>query len=363
MTIASASSTPKELLRPRGPDLRGRTLLDRFRLDALLAFGGMADIYEALDLRLRRRVAIKALHPEHGRAPDQRRRFFQEAVLGAQIDHPHVVPIFDHGEERALGGEPVLFLVLPLLQGVTLRQRLLEPAMPIADALRLTIQLLDGLAELHKLGAVHRDLKPENCLIVQRHGRDHLILLDLGLAKIHTGPLLSLAPSSAPGAMIGTLAYVSPEQAREQPITPAADIYAVGVILFELLTRRVPFPGTTALEVLSAHASEQAPSVTERAPDRGISDDLEALVAHALHKDPAQRPASADAFRRALAVTAGQVAAPDDGYENAKASLTAWRACADHEALVCARLAAAQHAVWRPLVELIEIATDAAGPA
>ncbi|MBK8259989.1 MAG: serine/threonine protein kinase [Nannocystis sp.] len=291
MTIASASSSsPKELLRPRGPDLRGRTLLDRFRLDALLAFGGMADIYEALDLRLRRRVAIKALHPEHGRAPDQRRRFFQEAVLGAQIDHPHVVPIFDHGEERSLGGEPVLFLVLPLLQGVTLRQRLLEPAMPIADALRLMIQLLDGLAELHKLGAVHRDLKPENCLIVQRQGRDHLILLDLGLAKIHTGPLLSLAPSSAPGAMIGTLAYVSPEQAREQPITPAADVYAVGVILFELLTRRVPFPGTTALEVLSAHASEQAPSVTERAPDRGISDDLEALVARALHKGSSPAP-------------------------------------------------------------------------
>ncbi|MBK8262572.1 MAG: serine/threonine protein kinase [Nannocystis sp.] len=235
--------------------------------------------------------------------------------------------------------------------------------MPIADALRLTIQLLDGLAELHKLGAVHRDLKPENCLIVQRQGRDHLILLDLGLAKIHTGPLLSLAPSSAPGAMIGTLAYVSPEQAREQRITPAADIYAVGVILFELLTRRVPFPGTTALEVLSAHASEMAPSVTARAPDRGISDDLEALVASSLEKDPARRPENADAFRRALEAAAGQVAAPEDGYEYAKASLTAWRDCADHQALVRARLAAEKNAVWSPLVELIEIATDAAGPA
>ncbi|MBK8260429.1 MAG: serine/threonine protein kinase [Nannocystis sp.] len=351
-------------LHPRGPDLRGRTLYDRFRLDALIAPGGMADIYEALDLRLRRRVAIKALHPEHGRAPDQRRRFFQEAVLAAQIDHPHVIPIFDHGEEPATsGGEPVLFLVMPLLQGVTLRQRLLEPAMPIADALSLTIQILDGLAEIHKLGAVHRDLKPENCLIVQRHGRDHLILLDLGLAKIHTGPLLSIAPSSAPGVLIGTLAYVSPEQAREQPLTPAADIYAVGVILFELLTRRVPFPGTKVLEVLSAHASEQAPSVTERAPDRGISDDLEALVASALDKDPARRPASADAFRRALEVAAEQVATPDNGYEQAKASLTAWRDCADHEALVYARHAAEQSSVWSPLVELIEIATDAAGPA
>jgi serine/threonine protein kinase len=214
------------------------------------------------------------------------------------------------------------------------------------------------------LGArLHRDLKPENCLIVQRHGRDHLILLDLGLAKIHTGPLLSIAPSSAPGVLIGTLAYVSPEQAREQPLTPAADIYAVGVILFELLTRRVPFPGTKVLEVLSAHASELAPSVTERAPDRGISDDLEALVASALDKDPARRPASADAFRRALEVAAEQVATPDNGYEQAKASLTAWRDCADHEALVYARHAAEQSSVWSPLVELIEIATDAAGPA
>ncbi|MBK8262594.1 MAG: protein kinase [Nannocystis sp.] len=205
-------------------------------------------------------------------------------MLGAQIDHPHVVPIFDHGEERALGGEPVLFLVLPLLQGVTLRQRLLEPAMPIADALRLTIQLLDGLAELHKLGAVHRDLKPENCLIVQRQGRDHLILLDLGLAKN------SHRPAALARALLGPRRddrhprLRLPEQAREQRITPAADIYAVGVILFELLTRRVPFPGTTALEVLSAHASEMAPSVTARAPDRGISDDLEALVASSLEK-------------------------------------------------------------------------------
>ncbi|MBK8264828.1 MAG: hypothetical protein IPK80_26250 [Nannocystis sp.] len=140
-------------------------------------------------------------------------------------------------------------------------------------------------------------------------------------------------------------------------------MYAVGVILFELLTRRVPFPGTKVLEVLSAHASEQAPSVTERAPDRGISDDLEALVASALEKDPARRPASADAFRRALEVAAEHVATPDNGYEQAKASLTAWRDCGDHEALVYARHAAEQSSVWSPLVELIEIATDAAGPA
>jgi serine/threonine protein kinase len=264
----------------------------------------MADVYEALDLRLRRRVAIKAIHPEHGRWPEQRRRFFQEAVIGAQIDHPHVMPIFDHGEEPAApGGEPVLFLVMPRLKGVTLRQQILEGPIAIADALRLTLQLLDGLAAIHELGAIHRDLKPENCLIVQRHGRDHLVLLDLGLAKVHAGPLLSIAPSSAPSALIGTLAYISPEQAREEPLTPAADLYAVGVILFELLTRNVPFPGANTLDdAQRARGEGRAVGPREGAPDRGISNNLDAIVASALHKDPTGRPSRrGDLFKKLIA--------------------------------------------------------------
>jgi serine/threonine protein kinase len=361
-------------LRPRGPDLRGRTLVGRFRLDALIASGGMADIYQALDLRLRRRVALKAMHPEHGRSPEQRCRFFQEAVIGAQIDHPHVGTIFDHGEEPAApGGEAVLFLVMPLLDGITLRQRILARTIPIADALRLTIQILDGLGAIHRRGAVHRDLKPENCLIVQRQGRDHLVLLDLGLAKIHSGPLLSIAPSSAPGTLIGTLAYVSPEQAREQAITPAADLYAVGVILFEMLTRRVPFPGASTLEVLSAHAGKVAPSVRERAPDRGISDALEALVASALEKEPARRPADAAAFIKELVAELATIepwAAVDvgacclkghDGVDEAKASLAAWHDLDDVRARALALSAAAKNPEWGPLASLIECASEQVG--
>jgi serine/threonine protein kinase len=358
-------------LRPRGPDLRGRILLDRFRLDALIAPGGMADIYEALDLRLRRRVAIKALHPEHGRWPEQRRRFYQEAVISAQIDHPHVVPILDHGEQPAApGGEPVLFLVMPLLKGLTLRQLILAGSISIADALRLTIQLLDGLTAIHRLGVVHRDLKPENCLIVQRYGRDHLVLLDLGLAKIHAGPLISIAPSSAPGALIGTLAYVSPEQAREEPITPAADLYAVGVILFEMLTRKVPFPGANVLDVLSAHAAKVAPSVSDQAPQRGISKNLDALIASALHKTPAQRPADAEIFLQELA---GELARIDPGVdpgiglcclkghqgaEEAAASLAAWRDMDDEAARVLAARATSKNPQWEPLALLIECAAE-----
>ncbi|MBK8265070.1 MAG: serine/threonine protein kinase [Nannocystis sp.] len=358
-------------LHPRGPDLRGRTLYGRFRLDGLIAPGGMADLYEALDLRLRRRVAIKALHPEHGRQPEQRRRFLQEAVIGARVDHPHVIPIFDHAEEPAApGGEPVLFLVMPMLHGITLRQRILEGVIPIADALHLMIQLLDGLAAIHKLGAVHRDLKPENCLIVQRHGRDHLVLLDLGLAKVHTGPLLSLAPSSAPGALIGTLGYISPEQARQEPITHAVDIYAVGVILFELLARSVPFPGANTLEVLSAHAGKVAPAVREKAPTRGISDNLEALIASALEKDPARRPPDAESFRRLLAaeLATSDTAAADgvggcclkghDGVDEAKAALAAWHDVDDAQARALAVRASSKNPAWRPLAYLIECAAE-----
>jgi serine/threonine protein kinase len=361
-------------LRPRGPDLRGRTLLGRFRLDELLASGGMADVYEALDLRLRRRVAIKAIHPEHGRWPEQRRRFFQEAVIGAQINHPHVMPIFDHGEEPAApGGEPVLFLVMPRLDGVTLRQRILDGPIAIADALRLTLQLLDGLAAIHKLGAIHRDLKPENCLIVQRHRRDHLVLLDLGLAKVHAGPLLSIAPSSAPSALIGTLAYISPEQAREEPLTPAADLYAIGVILFELLTRNVPFAGANTLEILSAHAGKVAPSVRAKALDRGISNNLETIVASALHKDPTGRPRDAVDFQKSITAELETIepgAIMDlglcclkshEGADQAKASLAAWFALDDASARALAASALEKNPEWGPLVVLLECAAEQAG--
>jgi serine/threonine protein kinase len=262
---------------------------------------------------------------------------------------------------------------MPLLDGITLRQRILAGTIPIADALRLTIQILDGLGAIHRRGAVHRDLKPENCLIVQRQGRDHLVLLDLGLAKIHSGPLLSIAPSSAPGTLIGTLAYVSPEQAREQPITPAADLYAVGVILVRDADAQGALSGASTLEVLSAHAGKVAPSVRERSPDRGISDALEALVASALEKEPSRRPADAAAFIKQLVAelaTIDPAAAVDvgacclkghDGVDEAKASLAAWHDLDDVRARALALSAAAKNPEWGPLASLIECAAEQVG--
>mgnify|MGYP005852958627 CR=1 FL=1 len=167
-------------------------------------------------------------------------------------------------------------------------------------------------------------VRAENCLLTCRDGREHLVLLDFGLAKVCGEPLLSLAPSSAPGALIGTFAYISPEQARDEPITTAADIYSVGVILFELVTRRPPFPGTNALQLLSAHASTPPPSARELAPERPISDKLDALLQGALAKHPADRPADARAF--AIELTHELAALDPDAREDLRPRHPATRA-------------------------------------
>lgn len=363
-------TSPPPLL---GPDLSGELLGERYRLDKRIGWGGMASVYAAVDLRLGRSVAAKVIHPEFARSEMQRRRILQEASLGARLDHPNTVSVFDLGEEERTRGERWIYLIMPLVAGGNLRHVLLDGPVAWPRAVGLARQLLAGLAALHSVGALHRDIKPENCLMSRLDGREHLRLADLGLAKAAPG-LISLAPVSVAGSLIGTLTYVSPEQAQGHALDERSDLYSVGVVLYELLTRRAPFSGRH-LDLLNAHVSAAPPSMREVAPLAGIPASIEAVVLRALAKGPDERLATAEIFAAALADTArAELAESPTGHASstsrtcppshtgcnaAQASLAAWTRFEYELAQGEANRAARHDRAWLPLKLIMSDLADA----
>jgi TolB-like protein len=247
----------------------------------------MATVYAAHDLRHHRKVAIKVMRHDLAGAVGPE-RFLREVRLAAGLSHPHIVPVYDSG---AVGG--MLYYVMPLIEGESLRKILRGgTALPVGDAVRWTMELLDGLAYAHGQGVVHRDIKPENILI----SSGHALIADFGLAKALSAPddLVSHA-----GDVIGTPAYMSPEQATAtRAIDARSDLYAVGCVLYEMLTGRAPFEEIAPGAVLARHITTPAPSV--RAARRGVPRWLDRVVARALSRAPADRFDSAAAFAAAL---------------------------------------------------------------
>ncbi|MCI0403487.1 MAG: protein kinase, partial [Acidobacteria bacterium] len=229
----------------------GRTL-SHYRVTHKLGAGGMGEVYRARDERLGRDVALKVLPEGFGRDPDRMARFEREAHLLASLNHPNIAAI--HGLEEAAGTR---FLVLELVEGETLAEQLARGSLPVAEALKLAQQIAEALEAAHEKGVVHRDLKPAN-IKVTPEGR--VKLLDFGLAKA----LASEAPlefsdsptisdvATRPGAVLGTAAYMSPEQARGRPVDKRADIWAFGCVLYEMLTAARPFGGETRTDTLAA---------------------------------------------------------------------------------------------------------------
>jgi tetratricopeptide (TPR) repeat protein len=256
-----------------------------------LGAGGMGEVYRARDPRLGREVAVKVLAPAVGADPERLRRFEQEARAASALNHPNVLTVFDTGAQ-----DGTAYLVTEVLDGETLRDRLAGGALPVRRAVEITLQAARGLAAAHERGIVHRDLKPEN-LFLTRDGR--LKILDFGLAKLQGGSgsasELTVAPTALagtePGMVMGTVGYMAPEQVLGRPADHRADIFALGAVLYELLTGHRAFQAGSAVETLSAILKEEPPEL-ERLHEE-LAPSLARIVRHCLEKAPEQRFQSA----------------------------------------------------------------------
>ncbi|HEX6406833.1 MAG TPA: protein kinase [Gemmatimonadales bacterium] len=273
------------------PELLGRlqsALAERYRLDREIGAGGMATVYLAADLRHDRKVALKVLRPELA-AVIGAERFLAEIKLTANLQHPHILPLFDSGE-----AESYLFYVMPFVEGETLRDRITrEKQLPIGDALRIASEIASALDYAHRHHVVHRDIKPENILL---HDGQALVA-DFGIAL--AASKASGARMTETGMSLGTPHYMSPEQAMgDREITPRSDVYAVGAVLYEMLTGEPPFVGPTAQAIVARVMTENPRRLmTQR---HTVPPHVEAAVLTALEKLPADRFASAAEFAEAL---------------------------------------------------------------
>jgi len=266
----------------------------RYRLETRLATGGMGEVWSATDTVLGRRVAIKMLKPEYADDATFRSRLEIEAKSAGSLHHPGVAAVYDFGEGPATdGGSPRPYLVMELVEGRPLSD-LLRPgeAADPEDARDLVIQAADALGAAHAAGIVHRDVKPGN-LLVTKSGR--VKVTDFGIARAAQGMALTMT-----GQVVGTPAYISPEQASGSSATAASDVYALGVLLYELLAGVRPFVGDTPVITAMAHMREPVPPLPPSVPD-----DLAAVVHQALAKDPAARFANGAALAAALRAPLG----------------------------------------------------------
>jgi len=271
----------------------GRLLEGRYRIGIRIARGGMASVYEAVDTRLDRTVAVKIMHPGLGDATTHdddsfARRFVSEAKAAARLSHPNVVAVYDQGRDDSDG---TVYLVMEYVPGHTLRDTIGKDA-PLAPerALALLDPVLSALGAAHRAGLIHRDVKPENVLIATdpHTGAARIKVADFGLAKAVSADTQHTATN---GVLIGTVSYLAPELVVEQRADARADVYAAGVILFELLTATKPHTGETPIAVAYRHVHEDVPAPSTVVP--GVPDYVDALVLRATTRDAGQRPADA----------------------------------------------------------------------
>ena len=296
-------------------DLSGTTIKG-YVLQARLGEGAYGAVYRASQPQVKREVAIKVILPEYANRPDFIRRFESEAQIVAQLEHLHIVPLYDYWREP--GGA---YLVMRLMKGGSFEHSLREngPWEP-AEAARLVDQIASALDAAHKQGVVHRDLKPANILLDEEN---NAYLSDFGIAK----EMGVEAGVTQTGVIIGTPAYLTPEQVQSQPVSAQTDIYALGVVLYELLAGGHPFPDTPTGELVVKHLSQPLPLMRDQRPD--VPAEVDEVIQKATSKDPTKRYPDAltmaAAFRRAFRLEVGLPAIPEGEITNPYKGLRAFQ--------------------------------------
>jgi serine/threonine-protein kinase len=272
-------------------DLSGELIDGRYQLTRQVANGGMASVYEAIDTRLDRKVAVKIMHPHLAQDEAFVNRFIREAKAAAALSHPNIVAVQDQGWNQ--NGVPAVFIVMELIEGHTLREYLNERGrFEIKDAINYLTPILSALAAAHDLGIVHRDMKPENILI-SKEGR--VKIADFGLAR---GELIGSTMTAESSVILGSVSYLSPEQVQRGVADSRSDVYAVGIVAFEMLTGEKPFTGDSPIQIAYMHVNQEIPSL--RSKRKEIPEALDTLISKATDRDPDKRPRTAGEFLKSL---------------------------------------------------------------
>lgn len=283
--------------------LIGQVLAERYRIDALVGEGAMGRVYSAEHVLMRKRVAVKVLHRELTRVPEIVQRFEREAMAAAHIDHPHVASATDFGKLS----DGSVYLVLEFVEGKPLSALIQEGPIPVSRALGISIQIAAGLQAAHAADIVHRDLKPDNILLVaQEDESDWVKVLDFGIAKVPNEATSDGRPITQVGVVYGTPEYMAPEQALGQTVDARADLYSLGVILYEMLSGQRPYGGSS-VGLLGQQLSKPIPRISDRTKGLRVPPNVEDFVRKLLTTDLHGRPASAEVVLRELEVLEAEV--------------------------------------------------------
>jgi eukaryotic-like serine/threonine-protein kinase len=283
----------------------GTVLAERYRIDSVLGEGAMGKVYAAEHVLMRKRLAVKVLHRELSSVPELVARFEREAMAAANIDHPNIAAATDFG--RLPDG--AVFLALELVEGRCLRDEIAAGPIPMARSLHIARQVAAALGAAHVQGIVHRDLKPENVMLVDKAGDpDFVKVLDFGVARVPIGEGTAdgAGPITRAGMVFGTPEYIPPEQALGQVSDGRADLYSLGVMLFEMLTGVRPFVADSKVSLVGQHLGKAPPKLTDKLPNLTVPESVDVLVQLLLEKEVARRVQSADEVVRAVDAIIGR---------------------------------------------------------